>query len=185
MVEPVAIDVDEQRVFRNYLKKVGAEFSDLSFSMGEAARIIKKESTANFILKGTGKYESLTPAYFKRKSMLAPGAPILTGAKPGKLLHGVLFSGGGISGKLKESIIGNTDDSITRVGKLSLDVGTKAKSQKGYPYPFVVQLGTKDGSTPSRPFLFLTKKMVDRIINTTDGQIALIWKTGKNVKARP
>lgn len=180
MVEPLTIDVDEQRVFRNYLAKVIASVDDLSFSMGEAARIIKQDSIANFILKGFGKYAPLNPSYLRRKRILAPGASILVGANPGSVIGGFLKAGGGISGRLRDSIVGTTPDSVLRITKKSLEVGTKAKTKRGAPYPVFVQRGTQ--KMASRPFLFLTKKMVKRIINTIDDQIITIWKTGRNVK---
>lgn len=169
MVKPlVSYDIDQDGRFKAFLNKVVKENDDLSFSMGEAARIIKKESTANFILKGYGKYPPLDPVYKKRKDRLAPGTPILTGVR----------SYGGQSGALKDSILGNTAGSIILVGKLSLVVGTKVKTKKNFPYPVAVQEGTR--KMPARKFLFFTDKMVSRIINTIDDEIARIWKHGKN-----
>ena len=157
---PISYDVDADNKFKEAIAKAIASGLDLSFSMGEAARIIKKESTKNFILKGFGQYPSLSPAYFKRKQRLAPGTPILTG----------LNRGGKPSGKLKKSIIGTTSDSIIRIGKVSLVVGTKAKSKKGAPYPLFVQEGTS--KMPGRKFLFFSQRMVNQIINTINADIA-------------
>jgi len=173
----LSIDIDPNGRFKKYLDIVQKEIKDLSFSMGESARIIKKFSTANFILKGTGKYEPLSAEYVKRKNILAPGALILVGAKGGKVKKGKKISGGGISGKLRDSIIKSTPDSVLNIGKLSLIIGTKAKSKRGAPYPFYVQNGTS--KMPARPYLFLTDKMVDQIIKTVDEEIIQIWKTGK------
>lgn len=177
------IDIDPNGRFKKYFDGVQKEVKDLSFSMGESARIIKKFSTANFILKGTGKYEPLSDEYAKRKNILAPGASILVGAKRGKVKKGKRISGGGMSGKLRDSIIKSTPDSVLRIGKLSLIIGTKAKSKRGKPYPIYVQDGTEneDGSVkmPARDYFFLTDKMVDQIIKTVDEEIIQIWKTGK------
>jgi phage gpG-like protein len=156
---PVSYDVDADNKFKKAMANAVVSGLDLSFSMGESARIIKKGNTANFILKGFGKYPPLSDEYFKRKQRLAPGTPILTG----------LTRGGKPSGKLKKSIIGNTVDSITRVGKTSLEVGTKALSQKGAPYPSFVQEGTKN--MPARKFLFFTQRIVKQIINTINADI--------------
>jgi len=175
MVDAITIDVDEQRTFRNYLSRVISSVGDLSFPMGEFARIIKKESTANFILKGFGKYAPLTPVYLKRKRILAPGASILVGARRGSTVNGVLKSGGGVSGKMRDSILKTTSDSVLRIGKTSMEVGTKAKTRSGAPYPRFIQKGT--GKMASRPFLFLTKKMVKRMFNTLDDYIIHVWKT--------
>lgn len=180
MVNPdlsLTIDVDPQNKFRRYLRKVIDSVDDLSFSMGETVRILKKGSTANFILKGSGKYTPLTRKYSDRKRILAPGAPILVGAKKGSVIKGSRVSGGGISGKLRDSIIGTTPDSVIRIGKKSLDFGTKARSEKGAPYPYYVQHGTD--KMASRPFLFLTARMTKQIINTIDAEITSKWKNPK------
>ena len=173
---PISYDVDADKKFQEALDLAQKSGLDLSFSMGEAARIIKKGSTANFILKGSGKYPPLSAAYAKRKQILAPGASILTGAKWGIVDDGEKFHGGGQSGKLKRSIIGNTPDSIVRIGKRSLEFGTKATSLGGAPYPLYVQEGTKnkDGSErmPARKFLFFTQRIVKQILNTINADIA-------------
>jgi len=157
---PISYDVDADKKFQKAMMRAIASGLDLSFSMGEAARIIKKENTKNFILKGFGKYPPLSPVYQARKQRLAPGTPILTG----------LTSQGKVSGKLKKSIIETTSDSIVRIGKRSLIVGTKAKSRKGAPYPIFVQEGTS--KMPGRKFLFFSQRMVKQIINTINADIA-------------
>ncbi|MGY5854062.1 MAG: hypothetical protein RTU92_10880 [Candidatus Thorarchaeota archaeon] len=167
---PISYDVDADKKFRLAMAKAIESGLDLSFSMGEAARIIKKESTKNFILKGFGKYPPLSANYFTRKMILAPGAPILVGARPGITKKGKLIAGGGISGKLKQSIVGATRDSILQIGKRSLIVGTKARSRKGAPYPLFVQEGTS--KMPARKFLFFSQRMVQQIVNAIDSDIA-------------
>jgi phage gpG-like protein len=173
---PISYDVDADNKFKKAMAKAAASGLDLSFSMGEAARIIKKGSTANFTLKGFGKYPPLDEKYSVRKQLLAPGAPILTGAKSGSIKDGKKVSGGGASGKLKKSIIGATSDSIVRIGRTSLEYGTKAETDKGKPYPLYVQEGTenKDGSErmPARKFLFFTQRIVKQIMNTINADIA-------------
>lgn len=173
---PVSYDIDADKRFEKAIEKAIVSGLDLSFSMGEAARIIKKESTKNFILKGFGKYPPLSEKYLQRKLILAPGAPILTGAKSGSVRGGKKVSGGGLSGKLKKSIIETTPDSIIRIGKRNLEVGTKAESEKGAPYPIYVQDGTEnqDGSErmPGRKFLFFSQRMVTEIVNTINDDIA-------------
>lgn len=168
---PISYDIDADNKFKMAMAKAASSGLDLSFSMGESVRIIKKESTKNFTLSGFGQYPPLSPKYFRRKMVLAPGAPILTGALPGRTKDGQLLSGGGQSGKLKRSIIETTGDSIIRIGKRSLEFGTDARSKKGYPYPQVVQKGTKDGRTPGRKFLFFSQAMVKQIMNTIDADI--------------
>lgn len=157
---PISYDIDADDQFKKVMSKAIESGLDLSFSMGESARIIKKESTKNFILKGSGKYPPLSRSYAARKQRLAPGTPILTGLTPG----------GGMSGKLKKSIIGKTSDSIIQIGKRSLVLGTKAKTLKGAPYPIFVQEGAK--KMPARKFLFFSQRMVKQIINTINADIA-------------
>lgn len=149
MVAPI-YDVDADRNFRKTIEQAQRTGLDLSFSMGEAARIIKKESTKNFILKGSGKYPPLSPAYRKHKQLFFPGAPILVR-----------------TGRLRDSIIGNTSDTILRLGKRSLEYGTKARD-KGRFYPRMVQEGI---GMPARAFLFFSKRMVKQIMNTVKADI--------------
>ena len=157
---PISYDVDADDKFRKAMAEAIASGLDLSFSMGESARIIKKESTKNFILKGAGKYPPLSKSYAAWKQKMAPGTPILTG----------LTSRGRISGKLKKSIIGKTSDSIIQVAKRSLIIGTKAKDSKtGEFYPKKVQEGI---GQPARKFLFFSQAMVKQIINTINADIA-------------
>lgn len=166
---PVSYDVDADMKFKKALFRAASSGLNLSFSMGEAVRIIKKESTKNFILKSSGQYPPLSKPYRRRKMILSPGAPILTGSRPGKTRNGLLVSGGGVSRKLKRSIIETTTDSVIRIGVRSLELGTKAESSKGAPYPRYVQDGTR--KMPGRKFLFFSQAMVRQIINTIDADI--------------
>lgn len=167
MTKPVLeIDVDPKKDFARYLGKVKKSWKDLTFSMGEIARILKKEATPNFILKGFGKYAPLDPKYARRKNRIAAGTPILVGVTKT-----------GASGKLRDSLIGTTPDSVLRIGKQSLEVGTKALSAKGAPYPVFVQGGTE--KMKPRPFWFLTDKMTNRIINTIDDELIRDWENPK------
>lgn len=157
---PISYDVDADNQFKKGMAKAIASGLDLSFSMGESARIIKKESTKNFILKGSGKYPPLSRRYAAWKQKMAPGTPILTG----------LTLKGKVSGKLKKSIIGKTADSIIQIGKRSLILGTKARDPKTNDfYPRKVQEGI---GQPARKFLFFSQAMVKEIINTINVDIA-------------
>lgn len=108
------------------------------FVMGEAARIIKKFTKANFILQGSGKYPPLSERYAKRKSRLRPQAPILV-----------------YDGDLRDSLVGNTQDSILEIGKAFLIIGTKL------PYAIFLNDGTKN--MPARKPIFISEKMVEQI----------------------
>jgi len=170
MVSGPRYDIDPDKAFRNAIADAISSGLDLSFSMGEAARIIKKDSTKNFILKGAGKYTPLSAAYAERKSILAPGAPMLVGAKPGIVQGGRKFIGGGISGRLRNSIVDKTSDSIIRIGKNTLEVGTSAKSKNGFAYPRAIQNGSS--KMPARKFLFFSRAMVKQIMNTINADVA-------------
>ena len=169
MAGPINYTVDPGGEAKRAILKAARLGLDLSFSMGEATRITKKDATKNFILKGSGKYPPLNPKYLKRKQILSPGAPILTGVNPGKVKNGKKKSGGGASGRLKRSIIEKTSDSIIRIGKVSAEVGTKATSSKGAPYPKFVQEGTK--KMQARKFIFFSQRMVREIVNTINADI--------------
>lgn len=124
------------------LKKLLKDMEELGtnrFIMVEMARIVKKFSKANFILKGNGRYQPLSPRYKKRKKRIKPGAPILV-----------------FSGRLRDSIIGSTKDSVLEIGNAFVRIGTKL------PYAKFLDEGTN--KMPVRKPLFLTTKMVEQMI---------------------
>ncbi len=139
-------DTGELDRLTSVIEKAASEDVDLTSSMGESARIIKKAATANFILKGSGKYEPLSPKYVIRKARIAPGKPILV-----------------VSGKLRDSVIKNTADSIVKISKDNAIVGTKA------PPAVFIQDGTE--KMPARPYLVLTTPIVDAIANTIEADV--------------
>lgn len=138
MVEPIiSYDIENDEEFKRLLKKI-PKLALSRFVFGEAARTIKKFSKANFILKGSGQYEPLSPRYKKLKDRLKPNSPILV-----------------FSGRLRDSIVGNTRDSILKITDSSLILGTSV------PYATYLDQGTK--KMPARKPLFLTKKMIEQI----------------------
>jgi phage gpG-like protein len=145
MVAIVSYEIDNDVEFQELLGKV-SKISTSRFVMGEAARIIKKFSKANFILKGDGQYPPLSDRYKKAKSRLRPNAPILV-----------------YDGKLRDSIVGKTKDSILNITEDSLIVGTSLF------YARFLDEGTK--KMPARKPLFLTRKMIEQIIKTYDAHI--------------
>jgi phage gpG-like protein len=145
MVGIVSYDIKNDKQFQEILKKV-SKISTSRFVMGEAARIIKKSSKANFILKGSGQYAPLSKRYAKSKSRIKPNAPILV-----------------FSGRLGNSIVGQTSDSILKITPDSLTLGTRV------PYARFLDEGTK--KMPARKPLFLTEKMVEQIFKTYEAHI--------------
>ncbi len=145
MVAIVSYEIENDAEFQKLLSKV-SKISTSRFVMGEAARIIKKFSKANFILKGSGQYPPLSDRYKKAKSRLRPNAPILV-----------------FNGRLRDSIVGNTKDSILNITDDSLVVGTSLF------YARFLDEGTR--KMPVRKPLFLTRKMIEQIIKTYDAHI--------------
>jgi phage gpG-like protein len=141
----VSYELENQEEFNSLLKKLGGMGSS-RFLMGQMAKIVKKFSKANFTLKGDGKYEELSTLYKKRKSRIKPSAPIMV-----------------YSGALRDSIVGDTKDSILRVTEFSAVIGTSL------PYAAYHDRGNEN--LPMRKPLFLTKKMVEQMIKTYEANI--------------
>lgn len=140
-------EVENQAEFNAFLAKV-AKAGGSRFVMGEMARIVKKFSRANFTLKGSGQYPPLTERYKKRKKRFKPSAPILV-----------------FRGDLRDSIIGNTVNSILKITDRTAIVGTKVPHGKFHDQ------GAPSINLPIRKPLFLTKKMVEQIIKTYSANI--------------
>ena len=114
------------------------------------------DTTANFILKGNGKYDPLTPEYKARKDKAVPGTPILTG---------VDFKKKKVSGRLKLAVSGRkgpTKDTILKVSKKGFERGTDL------PYAGFVQ--------DVRPYLFLSKAYIKRTIRNIEEFIIAPFK---------
>ena len=138
MVGLVSYDVDNDNRFKNALQDAIRQVQDLRFPMGEISRDIFKNTTKNFILKGTGKYPPLSPAYAKWKKKVAPTKPILV-----------------LSDRLRDSVTGSgTGDSIINIGKQTLVQGTSV------PYARWVQEGTS--KMPMRKFYFIDQAQAGR-----------------------
>jgi phage gpG-like protein len=145
MVGAVSYDIKNDREFNALLGKI-SKIGLNRFVMGESARIIKKFSKANFTLQGSGQYPPLSERYAQRKARMKPSAPILV-----------------YSGKLKDSIVGVTSDSINIIGDSFLVIGTKL------PYAKYLDEGTS--KMPARKRLFLTEKMVKQIMKVYTAHI--------------
>lgn len=137
--------IENQAEFEDLLRRI-AKVGSNRFIMGEMARIVKKFSRANFILKGSGQYPPLKERYRKRKARIRPSASILV-----------------LNGFLRDGIIGKTKDSILKITKNTAIVGTKT------PYAKFHDEGTKN--LPVRKPLFLTAKMVEQMIKTYSANI--------------
>ena len=142
-------DIENDSQFRAAIEKTVKNVSDLRLEFGLISKNWRKSNRANFILKGAGKYSPLNPEYQRRKTILAGRKlPILVGANKGKTKKGKRVSGGGESGRLRDSVIDNgSKDSILVIGKTSMIMGTSV------PYGRYVQ--------EKRKFLFITETNVN------------------------
>lgn len=147
----VSYEIENIEEFNGLIDKMNKVGSN-RFIMGEMARIIKKFSKANFTLKGSGQYEPLQPKYQKTKARMKPSAPIMV-----------------YDGRLRDSIVGNTSDSIMKITEFTATVGTSV------PYAKFHDEGTKN--MPQRKSLFLTKKMVEQMVKIYEANIIKGIKT--------
>ena len=141
----VSYTIDNQEELKKLFKDM-EELGTNRFIMGELARIVKKFSKANFILKGSGRYEPLSPKYKKQKERLRPATPMLV-----------------YDGTLRDSIVGLTKDSILEIGNAFARVGTRLD------YAKYLDEGTN--KMPARKPLFLTEKMVEQMIKIYEANI--------------
>lgn len=137
-------NVGNDKQFRAAINKTVKDVSDLRLEFGIIAKDWRKGTKANFTLRGAGQYPPLNPEYQRRKTALAGRQlPILVGAKKGKTRKGKRISGGGESGRLRDSVTDNgSKDSILIIGKQSMIIGTSVS------YGTYVQ--------EKRKFLFIT-----------------------------
>ena len=147
MVGIISYDIKNDKEFIEALKQI-SKITSSRFVFGEAARIIKKFSKANFTLKGSGQYPPLSERYKKRKDILKPGAPILV-----------------FDGKLRDSIISNTSDSILKITENSVIIGTSVIYAKDHDE------GVPEINLPVRKPLFLTAKMIEQILKVYEAHI--------------
>lgn len=154
----VSYSVSNQAEFDAFLKKI-SKAGTSRFIMGEMARIVKKFSKANFTLKGSGQYEPLSKRYKARKSRMAPGKPIMV-----------------LRGDLRDSIVGNTADSILKLTNNSAIVGTSLPYAIYHDEGFSGMVKRKNSISyqldlPQRRPFFLTEQMVVQILKTYEANI--------------
>ena len=154
----ISYEVENQAEFNAFLAKV-AKVGTSRFIMGEMARIVKKFSKANFILKGSGQYPPLSERYKKRKSRIRPAASILV-----------------FDGDLRDSIVGNTEDSILKITNKTAIVGTSVPYAKFHDKGFSGTVKRKNSKSynlnlPQRKPLFLTSKMVEQILKNYSANV--------------
>lgn len=150
-------DIKQDQRFAALLSKIEEGGRNQRIVMGEAARIIKKFSKANFILKGDGKYPPLKEDYADRKERKFGELPILV-----------------VTGRLRDSVVTGGEnrtheDSVLEITKDSLILGTKV------PYAAPIQEGSKRG-LPARKFLFLTDSMVDLIVASAEANLERVLR---------
>lgn len=134
MVGITSYNIENDREFKEALGRAAKQVGDLSVALKIIRDDWVKSNKAQFSLKGSGQYPPLSPKYATRKATTHPGAPIMVK-----------------SGRLRDSLSkrSGTFDSIRRVGKLSMILGTKT------PYGIYHQEGAPANNLPVRKILFL------------------------------
>ena len=134
----VSYNIENDEQFKANINSATKSVGNLRFPLGEISRDIYKTTRQNFILKGEGKYPSLSKKYAERKKKEKPNSPILV-----------------YSGRLRDSVTGSgNSESIRIIGNQSLVQGTNT------PYARFVQEGTK--KMPERKYLFIDDAQAGR-----------------------
>lgn len=133
MPEITSYSIENDAEFKAAIRDAVSKVSDLRFAFGEISRDWFKSNTTIFKLKGSGLYPELSEPYKTIKKRKFPNAPIMVR-----------------SGRLRDSISGTPNsDSIVRIGKASLILGTKV------PYGIYHQSDAARSKMPLRKFLFI------------------------------
>lgn len=126
--------VDNDRRFRNALKRASEQVQDFRIPFGQISRDFYRSEQAIFKLKGPGQYPEISAKYGEIKK-----------AKVG-FKYPLLF----FSGRLAASVLGpNNPGSINLITKLSLIFGTSV------PYAIYHQSDKPRHKIPLRKFLFI------------------------------
>ena len=145
----VSFAVENDIIFKRALDDSLSKVSDLRFAFGEIARDFFKSNIAVFTLRNGGQYPPLSPEYQARKDRVFGRKPILVA-----------------SGRLKNSLTGAPNsDSIVRIGKSSLIMGTKV------PYGIYHQSDKPRSKIPQRKFLFIDDARRDRWIRIINDEV--------------
>lgn len=127
----VSYDIKNDKIFKKNLDDAIKSVGSLRFPLGKISRDIYKDSKKNFVLKGDGKYPSLSEPYKTRKEIRFGKKPILVA-----------------SGQLRDSVTKPRDaNSIRVISDKSLIQGTKV------PYANFIQDGTS--KMPARKYYFI------------------------------
>lgn len=125
--------IENDAEFRAAIEAAGNKVGDLSFAFKEISRDWFKSNKSIFSLKGHGMYPALNPDYEARKKRTHPTAPIMVRSK-----------------RLMNSLSGRPNhDSILRIGKMSLIMGTKV------PHAIYHQSDEPRSKMPLRKVLFI------------------------------
>lgn len=138
--------------------------------------LIRRIDNPQPLLKTIGRYiRALTKQMFVGKR---PDTSTVRGEKWDKLAESTLNNKKQL--RAKGLMIGNPARPLVRTGKLKddllseraikikgkgLEYGTERKSNKGFPYPGIHQIGGKN--LPARRWLFLTKSELNQIAHST------------------
>jgi len=135
------LTVDGEKQLDRALSRFGEHLGDLSPFFEEVANLLTDIVEAQFSEQGgrTGQWQSLSPQYAKWKARIFPGQPILVA-----------------TGRMRESLIGRTGDSIREISSNEMRWGSSVRTGRGAPYPVFHQRG---GDTlPQRKIIDLTEE---------------------------
>lgn len=132
--------VDNDRRFRDAIKRASAVVDDLRIPFGLILADFYRSEQAIFALKSAGQFPEISPKYAKAKQ------------KAVGFIYPLLVR----TGKLSASVLGpNNPGSIANVAPLSLIFGTSITSSKGVFYPVFHQSDEPRKKIPLRKFLFI------------------------------
>lgn len=161
MVIATSYVLENDRQFAEALESAASKVSDLSFAMRRIKDDWFKSNKTIFNLKGSGLYPPLSPKYQEQKDQrFGRRLPIMVA-----------------SGRLRDSVSGRPNsDSIVKVGKLTLIMGTKV------PYGIYHQSDAPRFKIPLRKFLFIGPEAprtapsavtgrLERFLNTIEAEV--------------
>jgi hypothetical protein len=178
MPTPVLIrsySIQNDARFAAAMDNAASVVSDLRVAWGLIAKDWFKSNKAQFSLKGSGQYPPLSEKYAERKARLGgAGVPILVGVR----------RGGGVSGKLRDSISGAPNsDSIIQIGKQAMILGTRVA------HGIYHQSDLPRRKVPLRKFLFIGPEAPSTAPSEVTGRLErwlaiLEAETQRKLKAR-
>ena len=142
------LDLEGANEVERLLSDLEERFGNLQPVFGSIIHDFWQVEAEQFESEGglSGGWVELSPAYAKWKAQHAPDAPILV-----------------LSGRLRESLTGETDDTVLNVEDDTLEIGSRA------PTAVLHQTGTS--KMPARPPLVITDAVKDRWVKYVENYL--------------